>query len=223
MTCALATGDRVFDPVERRALDSQRRGIVFSFRFDIGSHQSQRFEDASHRAFRERAVADQSGLERLAREEAREETHGGAGIAAIDRAVRSDKAAALPVHDEHFGLGLFNRDPERAHRGDGVHAIGAAGKTAQNTGTIGEGSDEDGAMGNALVARDGDLGFEPCRALYPNVIHGMRGPARGRREESQVARKCPAQPRARRARSFSDRPARESKPPRQGTRKILFV
>ena len=115
------------------------------------------------------------------------------------------------MHDEHLGLGLFDLDPERAHRDNGVHAIVAAGKAAQDAWSVGERRDHDCAMRNALVARDSDLRFDPRRAFYPKVIHGLekrrpiRRLVRKRREESQVAPKCPALWRERSSRAVRSR------------------
>ena len=59
-----------------------------------------------------------------------EQPHRRAGVAAIDFGFRRGEFSPFPVHNEHLGLGLFDFDPKRTHRDNGVHAIVAAGKAA---------------------------------------------------------------------------------------------
>ena len=60
------------------------RRFVFAFGFNLRAHQTERLDDATHRALREGAIADQPACERLAGEHPGEQPHGRAGVAAIN-------------------------------------------------------------------------------------------------------------------------------------------
>ena len=83
-TCALATGLSVMDRLQVAAFDDERRAAVLALGGDLRAHLGERLDDAAHRALGERGVADEPAAEGLPGEDAGEQAHGGAGVAAVD-------------------------------------------------------------------------------------------------------------------------------------------
>jgi hypothetical protein len=101
-----------------------------------------------------------------------EQAHGRAGISAIDFFFGRREHTPLPVNDKDVGLGLIDLNAKRAQRVDRMHAIFAGKKTVQRAWPVRESRDNCGAMRNALVARDRNLGFDAGRSLYAE-FHGV--------------------------------------------------
>jgi hypothetical protein len=72
---------------------------------------------------------------------------------------------------------MLDLDAERAHRLDGPQAIVARKKPAHDADAVGESANDDGAVGNAFVARDGNFSFDPRRAFDPK-FHERRSASR---------------------------------------------
>ena len=77
---------RVCNRVQSRPVNGERRVALDGI--DSRAHPFERRDDASHRAARERLVADQRGRERMSGENAGHEPHRGTGIACIERGGR---------------------------------------------------------------------------------------------------------------------------------------
>jgi hypothetical protein len=108
----------------------------------------------------------------LTGKQAGEQAHGRAGISAIDFFFGRREQTLLPVNDKDVGLGLVDLNTERAQRVDCMHAIFAGKKTVQRAWPVRQSRDDGGAMRNALVARDRNLGLDAGRSLYAE-FHGV--------------------------------------------------
>ena len=89
----------VVDAAQRlAATDPQRRAAILGL--DHRAHRRQRLDHPPHRPRRQRRIADQHAVEALARQQAGEQAHRGARIAAVQRPVRGLQAMqAHPVDD----------------------------------------------------------------------------------------------------------------------------
>ena len=76
----------VCNRVQSRPVNGERRMAVDGV--DSRAHPFEGRDDASHRALRERLVADQRGRETMSGENAGHEPHRGTGIACIERSGR---------------------------------------------------------------------------------------------------------------------------------------
>jgi hypothetical protein len=105
------------DPAQRaRAADDERRMPIG--RLHGRPHPPQRRRDPLHRTRGQRLVAGERELALLPREDAGQQAHERAGVAAVDGA-GAQAAQAHATHDEVVVGDVLDSDTERAHR---VHA-----------------------------------------------------------------------------------------------------
>ena len=150
----LGTGHRhpVVDRGEpARRPDAHRRRAALSGRYP-GAHPRQRLGHPAHRAPAQAFVTDQHRLERLAGQQAHQQPHRGARIAAVELAAR--RAQSVPpdsVHDHPPVLRAFDphaQRPEHVHRRD---RVGALQKAADPRRAVGDRAKHDRAVRNRLV------------------------------------------------------------------------
>ena len=103
----------------------RRRAVVLGI--DPCAHLRQRAGDTAHRAAGQRLIADQRAVERLARQQAGQQAHAGAGIAAVQRCLRCFQAVDThTMHDALRRAGGFDAHTqlaEDARGGAGVLAF----------------------------------------------------------------------------------------------------
>ena len=135
------------------AVDLQRRAAALGG-VDPGAHQPQRVGHATHGALGQRGVADQFGIEGLARQQAGEQTHGGTGIAHVERPGRRlEPVHADAVHGNAPLVRPFDGHAHLAKRLQGGEAVLPFQKALHFGHAFGQGAQHDRAMGDRLVAR----------------------------------------------------------------------
>ena len=155
----------VRDPPQRSRIDPERQMPVL--RLDAGAHASERLRHPPHRSRAERLVADELELPAaLAGEDAGQQAHERAGVAAVDRgAGRDEPTQPLAVHVQRLVVVLDHRDAERAHCIDRRLGVGRAAEPGDPGLALGDRTDQHGAMGDRLVARDGEMPGDPVHRL----------------------------------------------------------
>ena len=146
---------RVVDACQRLpAVDVQRRGTVVAG-VDPRAHQRQRGGDPAHRPLRQRRVADQHAVEGLGGQQAGQQAHAGAGVAAVQRAIgRAQAVHADPVHDPARGrrrLDAHAHPREDRRGGAGVLALQ---ETVDGGHPVGQGGEHHRPVRDRLVARN---------------------------------------------------------------------
>ena len=152
---------------QRAAANPQWRRLLRTLGDDVGTHFSERRDHAIHGPARKRSIANQPALECLASKQTGKQTHGRSGIAAVDLLFRGREHAFFAVDNNHVWLGLLDLDAENAQRIERVHAIVARQKAAQCARAVRQGGDNRGAMRNALITGNGDLGVDSRRSFDP--------------------------------------------------------
>jgi len=160
------------------AVDDERRQAVP--RVDACAHAGERLGDAAHRPARERGIADERAVEALPGEQAGEQAHAGAGVAAIERLRTA--AQAIQTHAVHDALAVARRlDPhaELRHDGRGGAGVLAFQETADARGALRDRSQHQRAVRDRLVARHRELAaqgsagaaapVDPRRAAHGNA------------------------------------------------------
>src|SRR5439155_21352190 len=128
----------VGDAAERAASDSERRGAGGA-RLHRGAHGAQRLGDAAHGPPPQRDVAVEDALERLTGEDAREEAHGGPGVAAVeDTRGRTQPAEAGAPDADLAGCSLLDAHPERAEDAHGTEIVFPAREAANDRLALGQ-------------------------------------------------------------------------------------
>ena len=144
---------RPVDAVQCASLDVQRRQAALAPALHLGPHEAERFGHPVHGPGRERLVTDEFAGPGQAGDEAGQEPHGGARIAAVERVVRGMEQAAPAVqHDRPVGP-AFHGDAhgfDRAQRGRHVSPIGEA---VHNRGALGQSGEQHRAMRDRLLPR----------------------------------------------------------------------
>ena len=153
----LGAGDlkRVVDARQLRAsVDAQRRQAAL-LGIDARTHRGQRPGDAAHGAPGQGFVADQHAVEPLRGQQAGQQAHAGAGITAVQRALRGPQAIdAHAVHDAARGRRCFDPHAEpREDRRGGARVL-AFEEAVDRRGAIGQRSEHHRAMRHRLVAGD---------------------------------------------------------------------
>ena len=169
-TWALATGSSYVDAVERPALDDERRMAVR--RLDGRAHPAQRLGDALHRAPGKGGVAGELEAPAVAGQEAGEEAHQRARVAAVDRAAgRTQAAEADAVDDELVRALLVDLYAERAHRLHRGPGVGRAAEAADPALALGDGGYEHRPVRHRFVAGNGQVADDGTRWL-DDARHG---------------------------------------------------
>ena len=146
----------VVDRAKRAAFDDERR-VAFG-RLDGRAHPTQRLGDALHRAPGQRLVADELEPALLAGDEAGEQAHERARVAAVDRRVGRAQPAEPDAAHAHDVVAVFDDlDPERANRRDGRLRVGGAPEAGDQRLPLAHRPDENGAMRERLVARHAEV------------------------------------------------------------------
>jgi len=153
------------DTAQRTSMNTDRGRLFGSLCYDVGAHLSEWRNYTIHRAPRERGIADEATFKRLPGEQTGEKSHCCTGISAIDFLFRRREHTFFSVDDEHVRVRLFDLDSQSAEGVHRAHAIFARKKSAQCARAIGQGRNNNGAMGNAFVAWDGDLSVNSRRSF----------------------------------------------------------
>ncbi len=147
----------VVEPAKARATDDERSPPLCA-RQHAGAHALEGLDDARHGPRAQRRIPGQDGEARPGGQDPGEETHRGAGVAAVDHLLG---LGGLPRHSLDLGERTAARDA-RAEERDGGEARRAvvAGVRVEDAGRAArEPAEEDGAMGDRLVP-----GHDKCAA-----------------------------------------------------------
>src|SRR5438552_15100902 len=173
----------------------QRWGLVGTFRGNVCSHPLQWSDDAIHRPLGKRSVSHQATLECLPCEKSRHQTHGGSGVAAINVGGWRTEHSLFSMDDNCIGLRLIDPNPERAQSINGTHTIVAHEESIEAANSVGQRTDDGGAMRNALVPRHGDFRVD-VRCAFDAKFHvnlsNSQSPQPWKEESSDIRRACPA-------------------------------
>ena len=199
-TWALATGSSYSIGMQPAAANRQRR--VALGRFDARAHLAQRHGDPLLRPRRERLVADERELALLAGEDARDEAHQRAGVAAVERlGGRDEPAQPAPVHPHDVVGDVDDLDTELTRDGDRRLRVGGATEAADLGFAVGDRAEQDAALADPLHARHLDRAAKRDERLDEQsfVDHRRRNDAVALRLEQRHRRARP-RPRRRRGR-----------------------
>ena len=162
--------------------DGQRR-TTFRTGLDDRTHFTQRLGHAIHRAFGQRSITGQRGVERLRSQQAGEQAHGGAGVTHVQRAGRRFQAMQADAMDGHAAVVRAFDDhahvAECLQRGQGIFAfeeafdLGSAfSQRAQHDRTVRNGF----VTGDADTSGQAATGF--CQENQIGRVHSVHiGPA----------------------------------------------
>ena len=125
-------------------------------RLHLRAHAAQRRRDPLHRPRAQRLVAGERELAVLPREDAGEQAHQRPRVATVDRA-GAQAAQAGAVHDELVVGDVLDLDAERPHRVDGRLRVAGAAEAVHARLALAERADQDGAVGDRLVAGHDDV------------------------------------------------------------------
>ena len=156
----LGAGHRHFigDVAQRSTLDDERRTTLLSLRCKFRPHLGERIDDTSHRALRERGVANESGTKRLCCQNTRNQAHGRAGVAAIDILGGARESPAAPFDGKGAMFRMIDFSPETSHGFDGGEAILALKKSGDRALPLRQGGEHRTSMRDAFVSGNGDVG-----------------------------------------------------------------
>ena len=151
--------------MERRAGDRQRQVAVR--RREARAHTAERLGDPPHRPPGERVVSHElEALTGLPGEDAGDQADERPGVRAVDRASRRTEAAeALAEHAERLGAVLVDVDAERAHRSDRRLGVRRAAEPRDARLAVADRAEQDGAVRDRLVTRNGNVTDEPRHGL----------------------------------------------------------
>ena len=168
----LRAGDRhlIANSAQRAPANAQRWGLVGTFRGNVCSHPLQWSNDAIHRPPGKRSVSHQAALKCLPCEKSRHQPHGGSGVAAINVAGRRTEHSLFSMDDNCIALRLIDPNPERAQRINGTHTIVAHEESIEAANSVGQRTDDGGAMRNALVPGHGDFRVD-VRCAFDAKFH----------------------------------------------------
>ena len=157
----LGTGDGAGEVggVELGAVDVERGAVVGTCAKNFGSELAQRIGDTSHGSAGKRGIAEETSLKRLACDDSRKETHGGAAVAAIDRFSGGEELSSTAFDENFIGGDSVDATTEGLKGMKGGEAIFAREKATEAGCARGETAEDDSAVGNAFVARDGEFGI----------------------------------------------------------------
>src|SRR5690606_33453969 len=131
----------------------------------------ERLDDAAHGATRERLVADELAREALRDEDAREQPHRGAAVAAVEGALRR-REPAKPLPGDARGVAV-ELDVD-AHGAEGVgrrEVVEAAGEPVDAALSLGQRREDERAMPDGFVTGDAGLAAERARGADSEALH----------------------------------------------------
>ena len=170
----LGTGDGTGEVggVELGAVDVERGPVVGTCAKNFGSELAQRIGDASHGSAGKRGIAEETSLKRLACDYSRKEAHGGAAVAAIDRFSGGEELSSATFDENFIGGDPVDTATEGLKSMKSGEAIFAREKATEAGCARGETAEDDSAVGNTFVARDGELGIKASEGTDFEVTHG---------------------------------------------------
>ena len=138
MICALGTSGPMGDAPQPPAVDRERRPAILGS--DDRAHFGQRPDDAFHRTAGERGVAAHHRAKLVRGDDSRQEPHGRARVARVERAGGSrESAQAAAFNLDVAGIGAPDRDAERLKAGERREAVSPGEVTADDRVAVGEG------------------------------------------------------------------------------------
>ena len=174
----LGTGDGhgVLDALQGLALDQGRDGdrwvelvgLGACGACDMGAPGPQRLDDAAHRAAGERFVADHARAETLAAQEAGEQPHRRARVAAVDHVTGHSKPVKADPIDRGGLVRALDRDAHRAKRLACRRVVQAFGQAGDAGAAAAQRAEDEAAMADRFVARH----LARCREAAPNAGRG---------------------------------------------------
>jgi hypothetical protein len=170
----LGTGDGAGEVggVKLGAVDVERGPVVGTCAKNFGSELAQRIGDTSHGSTSEGGITEKTSLKRLACDDSRKEAHSGAAVAAIDGFGGSEELSST-TFDENFIRGDSVDAATEGLKGmKSGEAIFAREEATEAGCAVGEAAENDSAVGNAFVARDGELGIKSTEGTDFEVTHG---------------------------------------------------
>jgi hypothetical protein len=170
----LGTGDSAGEVggVELGAVDVERGAVVGTCAKNFGSELAQRIGDTSHGSAGKRGIAEETSLKRLACDDSRKETHGGAAVAAIDRFSGGEELSSTTFDKNFIGGNSVDATTEGLKGMKSGEAIFAREKATEAGCARGETAEDDSAVGNAFVARDREFGIKSTEGTDFEVTHG---------------------------------------------------
>jgi hypothetical protein len=170
----LGTGDSAGEVggVKLGAVDVERGPVVGTCAKNFGSKLAQGIGDTSHRSARKRGIAEETSLKRLACDDSRKEAHGGAAVAAIDGFGGGEKLSSTTFDENFIGSDPVDAATEGLKGMKSGEAIFAREKATEAGCAGGEAAENDSAMGNTFVARDGEFGIKSTEGTDFEVTHG---------------------------------------------------
>ena len=137
----------------------RRRAVVLGI--DPCAHLRQRAGDTAHRAAGQRLIADQRAVERLARQQAGQQAHAGAGIAAVQRCLRCFQAVDTDaMHDALRRAGGFDAHTQLAEDARGGAGVLAFQEAFDMRSAIGQRGEHHRAVRDRLVAGNGQAALQ---------------------------------------------------------------
>ena len=122
---------------------------------DVRSHQGQGGHHPGHGTTAQRLVPGKLTGKRLPGQQAGQQADTGAGITQVERRGGCPQAVhADPVDNDPAIIRALDLDTHRAECGHGGQGIVTLQKTAHPGGTLGQGAEHDGSVGDGLIARD---------------------------------------------------------------------
>jgi hypothetical protein len=110
-------------------------------------------------------------LKRLACDDSRKETHGGAAVAAIDRFSGGEELSSTAFDENFIGGDSVDAATEGLKGMKSGEAIFAREKATEAGCAGGEAAENDSAVGNTFVAGDGELGIKATEGTDFEVTH----------------------------------------------------
>ncbi len=170
----LGTGDGAGEVggVKLGAVNVERGAVVGTCTKNFGSELAQRISDTSHGSAGKRGIAEETSLKRLPCDDSRKEAHGGAAVAAIDGFGRGEELPSTAFDKNFIGGDSVDAATEGLKGMKSGEAIFAREKATEAGCAGGEAAENDSAVGNAFVPRDGKLGIKATEGTYFEVTHG---------------------------------------------------
>jgi len=172
----LGAGHRALvpDPAERAPPDRQRGVLVAGPPPEVGPHLPQGLDDPAHRPPGKGGVPRENREERLRRQDAAQETQGGAGVPGVQNPLGLPEAPeALPVDAQDGAPPPLHPHPERPAGRGGPPAVLRVEVSPDLRGPVRQGAQQDGPVGDRLVPRHTEASGEG-RGRTPNgqALHG---------------------------------------------------
>ena len=162
--------ERILDPTQRcRAADGDRRMAVG--RLDARAHPPQRFGHTFHRALRQRRVARDLERPLLRREDADQQAHRRARVAAVERARGLAEPAQADAVHRQLVVVVLDIDAERTHRRDRRERVPRRAEPAHVRDAVAERADQNGAVRDRLVAGDSNVAEQRTGRLDAGHAH----------------------------------------------------